>query len=284
MIPAILLIISIAAASINSTLLHKAAGKMDTVSFNMVGSVVWIVVLTILNGFSITVTAQTVLWGVLYGIIQILFMLFKAKAMGSGPVSATTLIGNCSLLLSTAVGVIVWQEKVSVPQIIGIALLIAALFCCTYTREQEKRSRIWRAYCCGFFVFSAGVGIVFKAFSMTGSGSVNDMMLVAAVTMVILSGLVRLCRAAPGKSEKRNSKGVLLLAFISGLLSCMYSRLNIFLTGALPSAVFFPGYNGGVILLATALGTYVLKERLSRWQIMGILLGTIAIVIIGLLG
>ncbi len=286
MILTLLLLLSIVAASVNSVLLHKASGKLNTVSFNMIGTVVWILILAGMNRFSLSITPPILIWGVLYGIVQMLFMLFKAKAMGTGPVSTTTLIGNCSLLLSTTVGVLVWHEGLSVFQVIGIALLIAAFFCCTYSKGEKEYSRMWLIYCCCFFVSSAGVGIIFKAFSKSVDSGVNDMMLVAAVTMLTLSGLVRLFGAVTRKNAKEQIewKKILPIAIFCGLLSCAYNRLNVFLTGELPSAVFFPIFNGGVILLAMVLGTCVLKERLTKRQTIGILMGTAAVAVVGFLG
>ena len=64
-----------------------------------------------------------------------------------------------------------------------------------------------------------------------------------------------------------------IFAVLSGCLSCLYNRLNIYLSGALDAVIFFPAFNGGVIIASTLLGVICLKEKLSRWQTAGIFLG-----------
>ena len=187
-----LLIISVFAASLNSVLLHKLSVKSDVFTFNLIGSLLWIVILFTVNGFTVNFTFDTVFWGVLYGAVQMLFMVFKTKSMGTGPVSITTLIGNCSLILSTSVGVLFWEEKISVLQIIGIVVLIVAFFLCTYQKSSTKASKLWVIYCIFFFVLCAGVGIVFKCFSKGGKGHANDMMVIASITMLVIFSLKKL--------------------------------------------------------------------------------------------
>lgn len=280
-----LLIISIFAASLNSVLLHKLPVKSDVFTFNLIGSLLWIVILFAVNGFTVNFTFDTIFWGVLYGTVQMLFMIFKTKSMGAGPVSITTLIGNCSLILSTSVGVLFWEEKISVLQIIGIVALIVAFFLCTYQKSSTKSSKLWVFYCVFFFIFCAGVGIVFKCFSKVGNGDANDMMVIASITMLIIFSFKKLIDMIINNKaieKQKSSKSFFILALSSGILSCIYNRINISISGILPSAVFFPCFNGGVILLSFTLSVIMLKERITRRQALGLVLGTVAVLIIGI--
>ncbi len=284
----LLLLTSILFASLNSVLLHRLPAKSDLFVFNMTASVLWIGILFALNGFSLTLSPEIILWGILYGVTQELFMFFKAQAMKNGSVSITTLIGNCSLILSTSVGVIVWKESVSVMQIVGIALLLAAFFLCTYKKSEKKESssKLWLIYCLFFFTFAAGVGIIFKFFSKTSGGEgAGDMMIVAAMTMLIFSGIKIAIRRLmqKGKGEKPcYSKAFFVIAVLSGILSCGYNRLNISLAGLFDSVIFYPSFNGGVILLSAILSVIFLRERLSKRQTIGLVLGVLAVVTVGI--
>lgn len=284
----LLLFVSIFAASLNSVLLHKLPQKSNVFAFNLIGSLIWMIILFCVNGFKIDFNSTNILWGVLYGVIQMLFMIFKTKSMGSGPVSITTLIGNCSLILSTSVGVLVWKEDISIWQILGILILISAFFLCTYQKSGTKASKMWVIYCVFFFVFAAGVGIVFKCFSKANGGSAGDMMIIAAFTMAVLFLCKILLDKLGGKTEEDGAqksigfnKVFLILALSSGVLSCLYNRLNISLAGLFDSAIFYPCFNGGVILLSLALSMIILKERITKRQAVGLALGTAAVLIIG---
>ncbi len=267
-------------ASLNSALLHGTSfsGKGKVFGFNFLCSCVWTVILTLLGG-RLTLAPDILLFGVLYAAVQILFLIFKSKAMSLGPISLTTLIGNMSLLLSTACGVIFWNESCGIVQIFGIALLIAATVVCTCKRDTLKFGKGWGFYTVCFFISAAGIGIVFKAFSKSG-GNTGDMMLTAAVIMTIVTGAVTLTDASLRKyivSDRR----FLLTSASCGVVSCLYNRVNIYLSGAINSVIFFPTFNGGVIILSTLIGMVVFKEKLTPLQIVGILAGVAAIVIIG---
>ncbi len=284
----LLLFTSILFASLNSVLLHKLPARSDLFVFNMIASVLWIGILFALNGFSLMLSPEIILWGILYGVTQELFMFFKAQAMKNGSVSITTLIGNCSLILSTSVGVIVWKESVSAMQVAGILVLVGAFFLCTYKKSDktEKISKLWLIYCLFFFTFAAGVGIIFKIFSKTSSAeSAGDMMTVAAMTMLLFSGI----KLAVGKfvqKEKREKKcystAFFVIAALSGILSCGYNRLNISLAGLFDSVIFYPSFNGGVIMLSAILSVIFLRERLSKRQTLGLILGVLAVVTVGI--
>lgn len=288
----ILILLSILSASVNSTLLHllPCKTKKDVFTFNFFSALIWMFLLFAIGG-RMHFSSGAVLWGVLYGITQILFLIFKLQAMHSGPVSITTLLGNCSLLLSTSLSVLLWQEPIRIGQILGIILLLLSVFLATDPKSEMQMSRKWKLLCVFFFLFASAVGIVFKAFSYSDvSGSVNEMMFSAAgvmsIGLLLLSGFSTInskepLHLIPQSGKHRFFRGFLLI-FSCGILSCLYNRLNITLSGKLPGAIFFPCFNGGVIVCSALLGRLFLKEQFSKKQLLGLLLGILAIVIVGI--
>lgn len=281
----LLLLLSVAAASLNSVLLHKLDDNKDVFEFNMYTSFIWIIILFASNGFKITFSKQVVMFAFLYGIIQVMFQVSKAKAMATGPVSITTLIGNCSLLLSTAVGIIIWHEKITVFQVLGLIMLLSAVIYCSYSKQNAAYTYKWKFYCVVFFVFAASVGIVFKVFSKSGNNNcTGDMMFLAAVVMSVMLFIITMFNKKKRTAPKNViDKKYVVLVLSCGALSCFYNRLNIFLTGQLPSIVFFPSFNGGVVLASFLMGKYILKEKLKMKQTIAILIGALAICIVGIM-
>lgn len=285
----LLTLFSVIAASVNSTLLHKTQpyAKQEVYRFNLYCAVIWCAMLLLFNGGFPELNQDVMFWGSIYGIAQVLFLLFKAKAMAAGPVSVTTLIGNCSLLLSTAVSVMVWKEPLGTGKAVGILLLLFAVFICTYSGSKGNATKRWKAYSIGYFVFSASVGIVFKFFSHSGIGDqANGMMLLASMVMILLlSGISGMDRVQHGRSGSMSlSMGKISpgLVFSCGILSCFYNRLNVYLSGALPGTIFFPVFNGGTVIVSFALGKLVLNEKINQRQVLGLVLGIAAILVIGL--
>lgn len=284
---AFLIVPSVAAAALCSVVMKRVGlrGARDLFVFNLISSVVWLVILGGLYGLNGggAFSAREILWGIAYGAVQSLFLVFKAGAMSSGPVSVTTLIGNCSLILSTAVSVLFLREKIALPTIPGIALLLIAIALCTLQKpDGTKATKRWIFYCVGFFTFAAGVGITFKLFSGSGSDDCGRMMLVAAAVMCAVTLGLSAATGAFRKQSFLRAKSAWLPVLLCGVLSCGYNRLNIVLAGALPGAFFYPVFNGGVILLSALLSLLLLRERLMPRQWAGIVLGTAAIAVIGI--
>ena len=285
----LLLLISIVAASLNSTVMHKAKlhGSGAIYLFNLFSATVWCVCLFIINGCKLSFTQDAVLWGFVYGVVQALFILFKTGAMNSGPVAVTTMIGNCSMLVSVVACLFLWGEPISLADVAGLALLMVGILMTTFKRSNGTFTKKWPVLSFFFLLFAAGVGITFKAFSKSASAQAGDMMLVAAVVMLISYSI--LCFFTNGFS--RMSRGVskserltfVLFALTSGLFSCVYNRMNIFLSGELDGVIFFPSFNGGVVVLSTVLSVILLRERLMARQIVGICMGVVGICIIGIL-
>ena len=285
-----LLLFSVIAASLNSVVLNKAkvSKKGDVFPFNLLVSVIWCVILFIANKSRISLTPQSLFWGILYGLTQTCFILFKTAAMSTGSVAVTTLIGNSSLIVSVIVSLIVWKEPITIADIIGLVLLLAAIFMCTYTKgslKSTKSAPSWKYYTFFFLIFAAGVGIVFKAFGKSGNLEYcGDMMFVSAVVMLI-SNLVISLFTGSLKSANIASHGKSFIAFalVSGILSCLYNRLNVFLSGNLDAVIFFPSFNGGVMFLSSVLSAIVCREKLQITQIIGLIVGISAICLIGIL-
>lgn len=281
-----LILLSIVFASLNSVLLHKAKIALnDVFIFNFLCAAVWCVVLFIANGFELQINKSVLIWGSTYGATQTLFILFKTLAMNSGSVSITTLVGNFSLVISVLFCFVVWGETISLLDIVGLVLLMLGIILSTNKGASNASSAKWPLYLILFLVFAAAVGISFKAFSKTNNSEyAGDMMIVAAVVMLIAYAIICLL------TKKRNTddsgkinKGFIMFAMVSGVLSCIYNRLNIFLSGAINAVVFFPAFNGGVIILSTVLSIVLLKEKLNLKTSIGILLGVAGICIIGIL-
>ena len=244
----------------------------------------WCVILFILNKGIFYIDKNVIIWGLIYGITQAFFVFFKTLAMGNGPVSITTLIGNFSLLVSVMVSLILWNEAFTVYDVFGIFLLLFSIFLCTYKKNELNFSSKWKYFTIFFFIFAAGVGIVFKAFGKSsGASYCSEMMLVASIVMLVCFFVLSLvCGGFKCNETIKSNKRFLLYAVLCGLLSCVYNRLNIFLAGKINAVIFFPAFNGGVILLSALLGVIMCKEKLSKNQVAGVLTGTFAITIIGI--
>ena len=278
-----MLILSIAMASANNLLLHGfnnrgLRGIGDVLLYNSLVSGIWVVILLVLNGTA-PVSFGSVLWGLLYGSVIAAFLLCKMQAMASGPVSITSFVGCSSLLISTAAGVLIFRETVTLLQAIGVMILIIALFL-TISPKAEKSKSGWKIWCALFFLCSGATGIIFKLHQASDNASGADgMMLVAAITSAVIFAVTSVV-----VSEKQEHtlphipRYALPFVIGCGIVSCGYNRLNLTLSGQLPSIVFFPVFNGTVILLSSLMAAFIFREKLKPAQLAGMVIGTVSLV------
>lgn len=290
-----LLIVSILFAALNNIFLHKYNAfekRCNIFTFNAAVSLLWALILLIVGMGFHTVALSTIGYGVLYGSMIAMFLLFKMLALGSGPVSITALIGCCSLIIPTLAGMIVWKESVDILQVIGLIILFVALFLCVDPKSDVKIGKKWILYCLIFFLAAGINGITMKVFNLHGEKTrINEMMIIASITACVFFSLISavsgVCRKTGGEAfcaVKPERKVVLRCAVyivLCGIVSCGYQRLNLYLTGALPSIVFFPIFNGSVIFLSCLSGVFLFREKLSKKQIAGLVVGTLSIMLIG---
>ncbi len=285
-----LLAFSIVVASCNSVMLHRAQldGRGALYQYNWICAAVWCLLLFLWNRGQLHLDGTVCLFGLLYGVTQALFILFKTAAMHAGPVSVTTLVGNCSILLSILACLLLWQEPATWGDAAGLILFFIGIFLSTYCHSGQGHTRAWKIYVILFFLCAAGVGLTFKAFAKSGgSDRAGDMMLVSALVMLFCyTGLCLFtARRTRGESKPprgRDLRSFLIYALISGVLSCLYNRVNLYLSGAMDGVIFFPAFNGGVVFLSALLGILLLREKMTLRQGIGIGVGILGICMIGI--
>ena len=276
------LVFSVLAASFYSILLHNYPGneKFNIFKLNFFASIVWVFILFIFNQCKIYLNKEIILWGVTYGVTQALFVLFKAKAMNAGSVSVTTLVGNASLVVSIIFSSIMWNEKISWLDICGVILLIAGMFLSIYKKSTANVDKRWKYYALVFFLLAAAVGIIFKGFGKSAvSDHTVDMLLVSAAVMTFFY-FCTIC-FTKDKTITFSKKKFLVVALAAGILSCLYNRLNITLSSSMDAVIFFPAFNGGVVIVSGVLSSLIYKEKFSKRQLVGFGLALFAIFIIG---
>jgi drug/metabolite transporter (DMT)-like permease len=284
-----LMTVSILLSASQGIVLKKFGNKTikntgDLFFFNGGVSVVWTTIMLawflISNGTKISLTA--LIFGLVYSIILCSFLYFKVASLAVGSVTITTLIGSAAFVPATIFGVFYVPENISTFQIIGMGLMLVAVIVCINTKTSAQKPTLkWAIYCTMFFVAGSALGAFFKVFGKSNAfEEVNGMMLSASIFSAMIFFLMGIVY---NKSKKLPmptiAKPSLLYIVLSGIAGCLYLRMNLSLSTVIDSAIFFPVSNGSVVMLSTIAGYFLFKERLTKWQISGILLGIVAIIL-----
>ena len=193
------------------------------------------------------------------------------------------MIGCCSLVLPTILGSVFWHETIAPVQWAGLALLLTALMMSMDRRETRKPRPGWKGYCALFFVVSGLSGLIFKAHQNSpGKMETAEFLLIASIVSSNAVG-------ADGGSDRSRAGRAQTEAAACGAEICAYLRhmqLCIQLAersadGSASKRCVFPVFNGSVILGSSLAGCFCFRERLTRRQVIGLVLGLFSLVLIG---
>ncbi len=288
------LILSLAAALIASITKKYYTDKNTTdlsgcFVFNAVSCLVATVVLLCWGGFGES-SLFTILLGILFGAVTALAGITNMVALQCGPMSYTSVIISFSTLISALSGVMFFDESLGWAQIVGIVLMLLSFAFATDKSDGEKRANLkWLVVCLVAFVATGGIGVMQKVHQSSAyKDELNAFLVVAFVSSTIFSFLlVIFLKQREAKSVSENKKNainkkqlwvVFGVMLISGVCIGLNNKFNLYLSGVMDSAVFFPIVNGGGLVLATLAAVIIFKEKLSKKQWIGVIFGIVSVV------
>ena len=286
---AIILILSLTAALVGSITKKYYTDKEPTglsggFVFNAVSSLIAAVVLLCWGRFG-TLSIFTLVLGVAFGAVTALQGITNIAALQVGPMSYTSVIISFSTLISALSGVMFFDERLDWPQIVGIVLMLASFVLATKNDGNEKKANLkWIFLCLIAFIATGGIGVMQKVHqSSTFKDELNAFLIVAFVSSAIICAIFstilkkRESRFSGEKAkEKKSKKQVWLLLEImiaSGVCVAVNNKFNLYLSGVMDSAVFFPIVNGGGLVLTTIVAVLLFKEKLTIKQWIGVVIG-----------
>lgn len=282
------------AISLISTLIYNVGRKYysntttkayySAFSFNFITALVTIIVLLCWGGtFSISLT--TALLGAGYGVLMVLSGGLTIVAFQKGPMSLSNVVICFSTVLTALSGKIFWGEQLFISQIIGIVLmLISFIFIPSRNSQERKASISWFILCIFLMFCSCGIGLFQKIhqasnYKLELKGFLTTAFIVVAVVSLIISlimGRKNAFSVILNQNKKINVKPIITMIIV-GATTGVVHRLNLYLAGVIPSAIFFPVVNGGSIILCTIAAFIIFKEKLQKLQWIGLIVGIIAL-------
>ena len=259
---------------------HLPGDMSSVLRFNVAVALVVSVAALLLGGPIESPSLTTLLWGALYGLVSAANLISRLKALANGPMTATLLIGGSSMVISTVVGTALWHEPVSVDQTMGIALMLAAMALSLRRGGDGTATRRWPFWALGLFFTNALIGLIFKAHQSTVWAGQSHLLVsvgfaASALLLTLANRLIWPARAA--QPDWR----AWFIAALCGCTLCANNLLTTRLSGALPSVVFFPIYNGAVLVFSVPVSVTLFHERIRCAQLAGMVLAVAAILFIG---
>ena len=287
----ILLGVSIVLAVAKSSLMNNFGkknidGNIAIILFNLF-TYIMATIIQLCFGASFSKELTTILPATGYAIFLLLMQACSLKAMSCGPMALSSLFVMYGLIIPSLAGPIFWHEKISIMQVIGIILMLAAIYISSATEQSTGEvsdgiSKKWFLYAFLSLIFSGLVGL-FEKVHQTGPSAdeVGAFLLTAFTILVVLNGLIVLVSYFKNHNVNVN-KGAVICAVLTGIISAFYSRVNLILAGGLDSMVYYPISSGGAILLTVIVAGLFFREKFTKRSITGIIVGGISIILLGL--
>ena len=284
------LILSLAAALVGSIAKKYYTDKEPTglsggFVFNAVACLTAAVILLCWGGFGAS-SVFTIVLGVAFGAVTALQGITNIAALQVGPMSYTSVIISFSTLISSLSGVMFFDESLGWAQIVGMVLMLASFVLAAKSDVDEKKANLkWLFLCLIAFVATGGIGVMQKVHqSSEYRDELNAFLIIAFVSSAVLCAFFaalmkrRESRFAEEKNGKRQVWLLLGIMIASGACVAVNNKFNLYLSGVMDSAVFFPIVNGGGLVLTTLAAVLLFKEKLSTKQWIGVVLGIASVV------
>ena len=283
-----LLIISMLACLLGGILKKYLGGRFVNkeimyLVYNGTVSLVVAVSLLIIGGLP-KVSYFIVVLGILFGIVTALQHIFNLKALERGLYSYTALIGAFSTIIPTLSGIILWNEHIAIVQVIGMSLLTVCIVCSfDFNEERKNISKQWYLYVMLTFLCTGSIGVMQKWHQNTPYREERDTFLIVAFAISFVYSAIRvfvlkLRQKTDMKQTIKVDLGLYTVIFliISGICVAANNKINLYLSGVMDSAVFFPVVNGGGLILTVLASIVIFHEKLNLKKRIGV----IAIVLI----
>lgn len=247
-----------------------------------------ILLIYLFSGTEFSFSVFSVLLGAALAVANILSLEGLLQAQACGSFAYTSVIVALSAIIPSMSGPVLFGEKVTVSQFAGIGLMIICIILSPGNDGGERRAvnLKWLLFCTVAFVFSGAVGVVQKIHQNNAAhkAEMPALLLTCFFVSFALSGIrlitERRRMKKSGESLNKLTLAVLLFPAVSGLCFAFPHTINLFLSGRLASAVFFPTINLCPMLLTMLYAVFGFKERLTAKQWAGIAVGILSTVFV----
>ncbi len=290
----VLLLISIITESATTTLRGMYAKQFIMTKkllwrFNLIQNAACAVMISfiyLLSGGNFTFSGFSVMMGVLLAAANILSLNSVLKAQSCGPIAYTSVIAALSAIIPTLAGLFL-GELIKPVQYVGIALMAICIVLSPDSKKdnQNKTSAKWLLFCAAAFVTSGAVGLIQKLHQRSAihSGEMPAVLITCFVISTIVAAINYAYERKDqylGTEDGRLPKSSVIFPLATGLCFAFPHTINLFLSGQLPSVVFFPTVNLCPMIITMVLSVVLFKEHLSAKRWIGIAIGILSTVFV----
>lgn len=226
-----------------------------------------------------------IIYGIIAGILYCMASLLTFIALGCGSFAMSMLILSYSGIFSIGYGLVCLGDKVGIFTYIGIALMLVSLFLFRGKSSPDKSSAAFSTkwlICITLSVVGSGMyNVVQKMQQLRFNNSrTNEFMIIAlsfSAVVLLIIGIFK-----DGKDAKYILRHGGPWAVGAGISNGATNMLALIVNTMLPFTIISPLRSGMKMLLSFILSLTLFKEKLLKRQIIGVAIGTLAIILLNL--
>lgn len=232
-------------------------------------------------GFCLELSRVFVPYAVGFAVSYSLCMISLNAAIAMGPLSVTSLINACSLVIPTMYGILFLKDPMKGTSYAGILLLLLAVVLVNSKGEKESPMSLgWGIAVIVSFAANGMCSTLQKMQQVKCNGAYKSETMILALGLVTAFCLILLL---PRKMDWREEcKSCCRYAPFGGIANGILNLLVMVTTALMPSALFFPMFSAGSMCLMLIVSLTVYREKLTKRQIIGYFAGILSVILLNL--
>ncbi len=232
--------------------------------------------------FDIQILLQILPYAVAFALTYCTASIFNLIAIQCGSLALSSLIVSYSIIIPTLYGLIFDGDSANVVFYFGLAFLAASMLFINKTTADSKITFKWLV-CIALTFFGNGIcSTVQPVQSERFNNEYDDMFMIIGLAIVFVI-LMTFALVKDRKIFIPTVKTNVHLMIACGLSNAITNLLVMVSTGlGVNKSLLFPLNGAGGIVIAWAISVFLYKEKLSKTQHLGLVLGVISIVLLNL--
>lgn len=239
-------------------------------------------------GFVLPANPIIWLWAVGFALCMFTSSIGTVQSYRYGPMSLSSIIISCNVLMPILAGCLLYQEKLSIIHMFGIAFLLATVILSSIGPKGEKQEfhPIWFLYVLMAFLGNGFGAVILSSFGKIYQGAGNQSFMAAAFFLSAL--LLFLYYLFGGIRHREKAEPIrplplfLVITAICAITCYAVNALLLFLAGRMSAALLYPIYTGVSSVLICLTSWLVFRERMTKKKLLNITLGLIAVILLNL--
>lgn len=247
--------------------------------FSALTSMTALVFFVLSSGFQLEFSPKLAPYSLGFGATYAATWVATVFAIRFGSMAITTLITSYSLIIPALYGIIFLKEPIGINVYIGMALLLISLLLLNLKGGQFKFSLKWLICVTVAFAGNGMCATVQKMQQLKFNGEYkNEFMIIALAAAAVILFLFALKQGG----IKKDAAVCVRYAALNGTANGALNLLVMILTGLVPNAILFPSVSAGGIVLSFVIAVLIYKEKLTRMQAAGYILGVASVILLNL--